>query len=226
MRLATTLALAMALQVGNVVAADTVRGMYVEAPAPIIGAPPTIVAAKAVAAWPEALLGWSVTKGAHGGVALDGLGVVGVRRAIYEGQGNVKSRTSLLVDKRANAAQRAALVDLVKSLAGQALGEIEAIEVAPIDLRIGEGCAMGYVVLDAGTVSLRTRRMEESDWAAAKGGGYDRVRPSSSVHYSYTAATFDWFCTARARESQGTARDSSSARTELIATACVGGFSR
>lgn len=226
MRSATTLALALALQVGHAVAQETVRGMYVEAPAPVIVAPSTFVAAQAVAARPEAVLGWKVTKGTHGGVMLDGLCVVGVRHAISDGRGSAKSRTALLVDKRADTAQQAALVDLIKNLAGQALGEVEAIEFAPIDLRIGEGCAMGYVVLDAGHVSLRTRRMEEADWAAAKAGDIDEVRPSSSVHYSYTAATFDWSRTARAGESKGTSKPPSPARAELIGTACVGGFSR
>lgn len=226
MRLATTLALAMALHVGPANAAETVRGMYVEAPAPVVVAPQTFVAVKAVTARPEALLGWKVTKGAHGGVELDGLCVVGVRHAVDDGRGNAKSRTALLVDKRANAAQQAALVDLIKSLAGQALGDVGAIETAPIDLRVGEGCAMGYVVLNAGDITLRTRRMEEADWAAAKARGVGEVRPSSSVHYNYTAATVDWSCAARARESEGTARDPSSARAGLPTTACVGGFSR
>lgn len=169
----------------------------------------------------RAVLAWSVKKGAYAGARLDGLAVA----AVISTEGpmaigdQAHARTTLLVDARADAAQQAALVQLAHDLAEGSLGRVTTITPVKIDLRIGEGCAQGYVAFHAGQVQVRTRRVLESDPATrrnAPGAGPILAR----TYYSYRAVPLECSCSlSGAQEPLLTPGDSP------MASAAVGGFS-
>ncbi len=130
----------------------------------------------------EAILTWSITRGSwHGrhplvsGVRLDGLNVIGVVKASATlGDSNhdpYPARSIIIVDHRANRAQREALVCFAKTMAGKLLANVVDVQVAPIKARIGAcsksglnplvgGCAS---VLAEGLVEVETRCLGTED---------------------------------------------------------------
>ena len=123
----------------------------------------------------EAILTWSITRGSWhglrpllGGVRLDGLNVIGVVKASGTlGDRNhdpYPARSIIIVDQRANRAQREALVRFAKTMAGKLLANVVEVQVAPIEARIGacskSGCAS---VLAEGLVEIRTRCLGTED---------------------------------------------------------------
>src|SRR4029450_1296375 len=86
----------------------------------------------------EALLAWKVDRGQVNGVALDGLAVVAALASdtdlgIHDTGGqSPPARRAIYVDSRATAAQRQALVAMVKSLSGGLIGSVVQEAAAPI----------------------------------------------------------------------------------------------
>ena len=86
----------------------------------------------------EALLAWKVDRGQVNGVTLDGLAVVAALASdtnlgIHEiGGESTPARAAIYVDSRANAAQRKALVAMVRSLSGRLIGSVVQETAAPI----------------------------------------------------------------------------------------------
>ena len=81
----------------------------------------------------EAILTWSITKGAFNNVDLAGLNVVAVVRT-KDTLGDIKyaqprGKAVLIIDARANTAQRAALAAFAKARAGKLIGEVLATRV-------------------------------------------------------------------------------------------------
>jgi hypothetical protein len=118
--------------------APAVKGTYVEARTAEVFAGACIMNGEAATTGREALLAWKVDKGQVGGVTLDGLAVVAALAAdtnlgIHEigGESN-PARAAVYVDARANAAQRKALVSMVKSLSGGLIGSVVQESAAPI----------------------------------------------------------------------------------------------
>src|SRR5689334_1583108 len=89
----------------------------------------------------EATMAWQVTRGMHKGVDLSGLTVVAVIRTDHTltdtSQDTYKGRGIVIVDEKANAAQRDALVDLAKSKAGSLLSDVVRVESKPIVMKAG-----------------------------------------------------------------------------------------
>lgn len=89
----------------------------------------------------QAVMAWRVRQGSWEGVRLDGLSVVAAVRADATlGDpfgGPLDARALVVVDQRATAAQRDALVAFARSATGGLLGSIVGVESAPIDLRVG-----------------------------------------------------------------------------------------
>src|SRR3954465_9963329 len=106
----------------------TVTGTYVEARTAEVFTGACIMNGEAATTGREALLAWKVDRGQVGGVNLDGLAVVAALASdtnlgIHEiGGESTPARAVLYVDARANAAQRKALVSMVKSLSGSLIG--------------------------------------------------------------------------------------------------------
>jgi hypothetical protein len=116
----------------------TVTGTYVEARTAEVFAGACIMNGEAATTGREALLAWKVDRGQVGGVSLDGLAVVAAlagdtNLGIYEIGGESKpARAAIYVDARADAAQRKALVSMVKSLSGNLIGSVVQETAAPI----------------------------------------------------------------------------------------------
>jgi len=117
----------------------------------------------------EAVFAWKIAGGNWGGVNLAGLGVVGVVRAEHT-LGNpyepVNPAVSvLIVDSRADGAQREALVSFAKTQAGDLLHNVVRIDYQPVDLTIENGNIHGgAATLTAGSLAtIRTRALSSAD---------------------------------------------------------------
>lgn len=123
----------------------------------------------------EAVVAWKVREGSWNGVRVDGLAVVAaVRAAATLGDpfaNPYPAQALVVVDERASTEQRDALVGFAKSMAGDLLSHVVAVESAPIELRIGEEtaghaehAAGGAAALKAGDlIELRTRSLNHGD---------------------------------------------------------------
>jgi hypothetical protein len=115
-----------------------VTGTYVEARTAEVFAGACVMNGEAAMGGREALLAWKVDRGQVNGVTLDGLAIVaalasetnlGVREV---GGDATPARAAIIVDSRANAAQRKALVAMVRSLSGDLIGSVVQETAAPI----------------------------------------------------------------------------------------------
>ena len=116
----------------------SVTGTYVEARTAEVFAGACIMNGEAATTGREALLAWKVDRGRVNGVTLDGLAVVAAlagdtNLGIHEiGGDSTPARAAIYVDSRANAAQRTALVAMVKSLSGGLIGSVVQESATPI----------------------------------------------------------------------------------------------
>jgi hypothetical protein len=97
-------------------------------------------------------MAWKVTEGSYQGVDLSGLGVAAAIQATttFSEDDPAAARAVLIVDERADSAQRDALVAMARSLAGRRLDHIVAIKSARISMKI-EPHAMSAAGMDAGS---------------------------------------------------------------------------
>ncbi|HEV8130214.1 MAG TPA: DUF1326 domain-containing protein [Acidobacteriota bacterium] len=117
----------------------------------------------------QAILAWHIRKGEWNGVPLDGLSIVGVAKAkatLGDPFHNPYPANSvLIVDAKANAQQRSALIGFAKEMAGQLLENTVDVEVAPIQMEVehhGGHPSKGF--LRAGDLAgIETRPINESD---------------------------------------------------------------
>jgi hypothetical protein len=132
------LAAAVGLSGTSLLAGTTISGRYVEARTAEVFTGGCIMSSEADTVGKQAVLAWKVDRGSFNGIALDGLSVVAAlsgdaNLGIHEIGGvhaNVKS--AVVVDERANAAQRIALVGMVGELAKASVGKIVNVSSAPI----------------------------------------------------------------------------------------------
>jgi hypothetical protein len=116
----------------------SVTGTYVEARTAEVFTGACVMNGEAATTGREALAAWKVDHGQVDGVALDGLAVVAAfasdtNLGIHEiGGESTPARAAIYVDARATAAQRKALVGMVKSLSGNLNGSDVQQAVTPI----------------------------------------------------------------------------------------------
>jgi hypothetical protein len=116
----------------------SVTGTYVEARTAEVFAGACVMNGEAATTGREALLAWKIDRGQVNGVSLDGLAVVAALASetnlgVHEiGGESTPARAAIYVDSRANAAQRKALVAMVKSLSGKLIGSVVQETAAPI----------------------------------------------------------------------------------------------
>ena len=111
----------------------------------------------------NALLAWKVEQGSLDHVRLDGLSVVAVVEAsdtlgLFQ-QG--PARAVLIVDAKADAAQRDALVRLAQRQGGELLGRIISVETAPIDIIHCPCKANACTIVKAGPAHVETRCLDD-----------------------------------------------------------------
>jgi hypothetical protein len=165
---------AVVLAAASVVPAATlpargVTGNYIEARTADVYTGPCFANGEIEMAGKEAVFGWKINKGSWQGVDIAGLAVVGVVRSETTlGNFYVDSNPAkavLIVDSRANAAQRAALQSFAKQQAGSLLADIVKVEYQPIELAIENNNIHGGAArLTAGSLaSVKTRGMSATD---------------------------------------------------------------
>ena len=113
----------------------------------------------------EAVLAWHVTAGQWEGTQLGGLSVIAVVRAsatLGSPYSNpLPARAVMIVDSRATAAQRSALIKFAQAQAGSLLANVVAVETSPIRFEMGP--QHGVVSVVANTVKISTRPINGSD---------------------------------------------------------------
>ncbi|HEX9367781.1 MAG TPA: DUF1326 domain-containing protein [Vicinamibacterales bacterium] len=129
-RIALSVALSGVMVATLAATGPAVTGTYVEARTAEIFAGACVMNGEAATTGREALLAWKVDRGQVNGVTLDGLAVVAALASdtnlgIHEiGGESTPARAVIYLDSRANAAQRKALVAMVRSLSGNLIGSV------------------------------------------------------------------------------------------------------
>ena len=168
----------------------TLRGTYVEARTSEVFAGACVINGEAATSGREALLAWRVDTGGFAGVPLDGLTVVAAvsgdaNLSVHEIGGEVaNTRTALFVDARASEAQRAALVNMVKTLANRVVGTVTEVTPAPIEF-VASG---DDIRVAAKTVQLTVRKEMSHDAACGNKQWFD---PLSTVHHAEMGITVE-----------------------------------
>lgn len=116
----------------------------------------------------EATMAWQVTNGSWNGVSLDGLSVVAVVQASATlGQTTANpypTKTVVIVDAKANEAQRAALIAFVDAQAGELVEEISKVDVAPISFNAMDCSHQECGSVKAGEIlAISTRCLHDHD---------------------------------------------------------------
>jgi hypothetical protein len=117
----------------------------------------------------QALLAWQVRSGTWNGVRLDGLVVAGAVRAnatLGDPYANpYPARSVVLVDERATAPQREALVAFAKAMAGELLDNVVEVETAPMAMSVerhGAHATRGFFRA-TGLAAIETRAIGDKD---------------------------------------------------------------
>lgn len=151
----------------------------------------------------EAVFGWKINNGSWKGVNLEGLGVVGVVRTAHT-LGDIVNPVNpatavLIVDARANAAQRDALVAFARSQAPQLLNNVVKVTAAAVDLVVEGSIHSGSARLTAGSLAeVRTRGLTEADHLCGNEDIFypplaklDHVMPAFAIENSYQGDSLD-----------------------------------
>jgi hypothetical protein len=148
--------------------APTISGDYVEVRSCDVYTGPCFANAEMGLSGKEGILVWSVRQGAWNGVPLDGLNVIAVVRADgtlgdlrYQPR---RGKAVLVVDRMATAKQKAALIDLARSLAGGLIQEVAEVKAASMEVAIGACARKGCASVKAGKlVEISTRCLGAKD---------------------------------------------------------------
>ncbi|HXG92831.1 MAG TPA: DUF1326 domain-containing protein [Blastocatellia bacterium] len=159
--------------------AQQISGEYIETRSADVWTGPCVANGEVNLAGDQAILAWRVEKGNWNGVDLEGLSVVGVVKANAtlgdEYNNPYPAKAVMIVDERANDAQRKALVSFAQDMAGELLKNVVSVETAPIEMRVShEGEHFSKTVLHAGRyASIETRAI----------GGKDHLCGNEEVYY-------------------------------------------
>jgi Protein of unknown function (DUF1326) len=170
------LAVAALLVGGASLPAAGLTGQYIEARTCDVWTGPCFANAEMNLGGKHAVLGWKVDKGQFDNVSLDGLGVVAVIAAsdTLGLQQTGPSKAILIVDSRASAEQKAALVKLAKKQGGELTANVVGIESAKVDLDICPCENNGCATLKAGAAKIETRCLDDK---------HDKVCGNESAFY-------------------------------------------
>jgi Protein of unknown function (DUF1326) len=176
---------------------ERIAGDYLEARTADVYTGPCFANSEMSLVGKQAVLAWRVRQGTWNGVPLAGLSVVAaVRAAATLGDpfgGPLDARALVVVDERATAAQRQALVAFAQAAAGDLLSRVVGIESAPIALDLGSASAAAPPVHaavgpGAGTAGAAVAPGHEAAGKAAMAGVTaadldDRQQPRRSGHH-------------------------------------------
>ena len=149
--------------------AAQIRGDYIETRSADVWTGPCFANSETGLTGREAIMAWRVEQGAWNGVALDGLSVVGVVKASAT-LGDPfadphPAQALMIVDEKATAPQRAALLDFARQMGGGILDTVVQTEVAPIRLAVRHDAEhQAAATLEAGALAeVQTRTVGEKD---------------------------------------------------------------
>jgi len=181
-----------------------IRGDYVEARTADVFTGPCFSNAEIFIYGNQAVMAWKVTEGSYQGVDLSGLAVAAALQATttISEDDPARARAVLIVDEKADSAQRDALVALAKSLAGRRLDHVVAVKSARISLKV-ESQAMSHPGKDhqahgmpqapaasfwvPGLASIVTRPLDERDHACGNEiVAYEPLSRGANVLPAYT----------------------------------------
>src|SRR2546429_119170 len=141
--------------------AGHVSGEYIESRTADVYTGPCFANSEVNLTGKEAVLAWHVEKGTWQNVSLDGLSVAAVVRAsatLGDAFSNpLPAKAVLIVDERANAAQREALANFAQAQGGKLLSNVVATEVQPIRFTL-DASHHGVASLEAGDLARITTR--------------------------------------------------------------------
>jgi hypothetical protein len=177
-------------------AADSISGTYLETRTCQVYTGPCFANAETALAGRDALLAWNIESGKRNNVDLAGLSVVMVVRGNdllgYQGLEEPKElKAAIIVDEKATAEQREALVGFVKDHTGRAGREVVRIDAAPIRMSLDTAELKGN--LQAGElVKLSTRKAKPGDCICSNEVAFypplaqvERFAPGVSVEAEY-----------------------------------------
>ncbi|HMC11670.1 MAG TPA: DUF1326 domain-containing protein [Pirellulaceae bacterium] len=148
-------------------AADSVTGTYLESRTCQVYTGPCFANAETALAGREAMMAWNIETGTKNNVDLSGLSVVMVVRGNdtlgYQGVADpTELKSAIIVDAKATAKQRDALIAFAKEHSGRAGKEVVRIDSAPITMSLDSVDLRGE--LTAGdVVKLTTRKAKPGD---------------------------------------------------------------
>lgn len=163
---------------GVALAESTISGQYLEVRTCDVYTGPCFANGEMGLTGREAILVWSVNKGAWDGVDLSGLSVIAAVET-KDTLGDVadqqlESEAALIVDERATSEQRTALESMVRAKAGHLLGEVKHVSSSPISSKLATCDKSGCAEVTAGElVNISTRCM----------GGDDHICGNESTFY-------------------------------------------
>jgi nucleotide-binding universal stress UspA family protein len=151
----------------TLVSAGEISGKYLETRTCQVYTGPCFANSETAMAGREAVMAWNIEEGKRGEIDLAGLSVVLVVRADdtlgHQGLNDPKTvRSAIIVDEKATAQQRAALVEFAKDHAGRAGKDVVRVDAAPISMSLDTADLRGN--LAAGEiVKLTTRKAKATD---------------------------------------------------------------
>ncbi len=165
------------------VRAVEIRGDYIESRTADIYTGPCFSNAEVFITGNQAVLAWKVREGSFKGVDLAGLTVAAAIRGTttFSEDKPEEAKSVLIVDRRADKAQREALIELAKTLAGERLNHVVAVKSALIAMTVEEESHEGSAEQDmkahlhatpkaphasfwaAGLAEILTRPLDERD---------------------------------------------------------------
>jgi hypothetical protein len=129
---------ALVLVGSSVAGAAGIRGDYIEARTADVYTGPCFSNAEVFIYGNQAVLAWKVTEGSFQGVDLSGLSIAAAVKGstTFSEDEPEQARAVLIVDEKADSQQRAALLALAKSLAGDRLSNVVDVKMSRISLKI------------------------------------------------------------------------------------------
>jgi hypothetical protein len=148
---------------------NSVQGDYIEARTADVFTGPCFANSEVDLVGNLAVFGWKVNKGSFQGTDISGLSVVGVVKAAST-LGNVHAsaypvKSMIIVDEKANPAQRLALKAFAQRMGGDLLQQVVAFDAAPIDFTIQDNNVhTASAKLTAGSLAtIQTRAINNGD---------------------------------------------------------------
>jgi hypothetical protein len=128
----------LALAVAAPAFAADIQGDYIEARTADVFTGPCFSNSEVYITGHQAVVAWKVRQGSWQGVDLSGLSVAAAIRGTttFSEDNPAAARAVLIVDERATPAQRAALIALAKTLAGERLAHVVAVKTSLINLTV------------------------------------------------------------------------------------------